>query len=334
VYNSIAISLLKDAGVRLKCIDIGSAGGFHPRMEAIREYADMIGVDADPQECARLNAAAGKNCGRYINAAVGRENEKVELILRKKRQTSSCYKTDMERVRHFHDADRFTQEGALSFTTRSLDSVCRSEKIDGIDYLKIDVEGSELAVLDGYSGSFLLAEIEVNFHPLRKDIPLFDEIMNHMRKRGYLLIDLRRIFWNPLRQKDLGNYPAKGLLMHGDALFALDPFKEANHVFLNTAAARARYLSLLCVYGYLAEALMVIDVLLKARLMSADEAKRSEEIIRRGAVPRKWRPRLARFLLSLEKWVRIPNVLKSGLLMYNYYQYDYHQGDGEPGNHD
>lgn len=328
MYASTALAILRDAGTRLKCIDVGSAGGFHPRIEAVQSQADIIGIDADPEECARLNAAA-KSWERYINAAVGREGETVELELHKKRKTSSCYKTDMERVRHFNDADRFTEEGTIFFTTRSLDSICQSEKIDRIDYLKIDVEGLELAVLGGYSGKFLLAEMEVSFHPFRKDIPLFDEIMKHMRERGFFLLDLRRTFWSPMRQKDLRNYAAKGVLMFGDALFALDPFIEDNHALLSTAAVRARYIALLCLYGYAAEALMMIDVLTDIKLMPANEAKRLENIIRRGGARHKFKPRLGRLLLFLEKWVQFPVSVKSGLFMSNYCQ-----GDGDLGNQD
>ena len=121
---------------------------------------------------------------RHINAAIGRENEKVVLELHKKRKTSSCYATDMDRVRQFQDAERFTPEGEIEFTTRTLDSVCAAENIARIDYLKVDVEGHELAVLEGCAKTFLLAEIEISFHPFRKELCLFDQIMRHMRERA------------------------------------------------------------------------------------------------------------------------------------------------------
>jgi len=319
MQSSISIALLEDADTRLKCIDVGSAGGFHPRIESVRSHADIIGIDADPEECARLNEAA-KNGERYINAAVGREGETVELELHRKRKTSSCYKTDMERVCYFYDADRFTEEGTLSFKTRSLDSICQYGGIEGIDYLKIDVEGLELA---------LLAEIEVSFHPFRKDMPLFDEIMKHMRDRGFFLLDLRRTFWSPMRQKDLKNYAAKGVLMFGDALFVLDPFLEANHALLSTPVARARYLSLLCLYGYTAEALMVIDMLSNGKVMPVNEAKKLEEIIKNGGTRHKWKAPVGRMLLFLEKWVQFPVAVRSGLFVNSCYQ-----GDGDLGNHE
>ncbi len=328
MYVSTSLALLKDAGTRLVCVDVGSAGGFHPRIEAIRSQADIIGIDADPEECARLNAAA-KAGERHINAAVGRENETVCLELHKKRTTSSCYATDINRMRHFHDVERFAKEGTISSTTRSLDSICTSEGLSRIDYLKVDVEGLELAVLQGYTGPLLVAELEVNFHPFRKDVPLFDEIMAHMRKRGFFLVDLRRTYWSPTRMRDVRNYSSKGWIMFGDALFALDPFLEANYAFLETAAARGAYLALLCLYGYAAEALMVVDVLTDVRLMTADEGKRLAGIVRKKHTHRKLKAPLGRVLLSAEKWVQFPISISSGLFVT-----DECQADGPLGNRD
>jgi len=326
MYISIAKELLKSAHTRSVCIDVGSAGGFHPRLESIRSNMDVIGFEADSEECARLNAVA-KHGDRHINAAIGRDNEKVVLEFHNKRKTSSCYKTDMNRVRYFHDAGRFTPDGEISFTTRSLDTVCASEGISRIDYVKIDVEGHELAVLEGYTGAFLLAEIEVYFHPFRKGACFFDQIMHHMRERGFILLDLRRSYWSPNRVNEIRNYGAKGLPMFGDALFVLDPFLETNYPVLSTMDARARYLSLLSLYGYTAEALMVIDVLKDKKMMPFNEAETFENIIKKGSIRRKFKLRLGRLMLFIEKWIQLPVSVRSGLFLSKYYQ-----SDGELGN--
>ena len=328
IYSSIAKKLLQSAHTRPVCIDVGSAGGFHPRLEAIRSDADIIGFDADPEECARLNAVA-RYGERHINAAIGRENQKVVLELHNKRKTSSCYKTDTDRAHHFHDAERLTPNGEIFFTTRSLDAVCASEGINRIDYVKVDVEGHELAVLEGCTKTFMLAEIEVYFHPFRKGACFFDQIMHHMRERGFILLDLRRTYWSPNRVSDMRNFGAKGLLMFGDALFVLDPFLETNYPVLSTVDARARYLSLLSLYGYTVEALMVIDVLKDKKMMPFNEAETFENIIMKGAIRRKLKLRLGRLMLFIEKWIQLPVSVRSGLFLSKYYQ-----SDGELGNLD
>ena len=124
------------------------------------------------------------------------------------------------------------------------------------------------------------------------------------------------------------NYGAKGILMHGDALFCLDPFLEINHTVLSTLDARARYLALLSLYGYTAEALMFIDVLKGVKLMPPDEAEAFRKIIK-NAVRRKLKVRLGRVMLFIEKWIQLPVSVRSGLFLSEHYQ-----GDGELGNPD
>jgi FkbM family methyltransferase len=327
-YASIAARILRSAGARPVCLDVGSAGGFHPRLEAIRSEIDIVGFDADPDECARLNAAAAPG-ERHINAAIGRDGERVVLELHRKRKTSSCYKTDLDRVRRFSEAERFDPDGEVAFTTRSLDSVCAAEDIGRIDYLKADVEGHELAVFEGCTRPFLLAEVEVYFHPFRQGACSFDQIMRHMRERGLMLLDLRRTFWSPNRAAAVRNYGAKGILVFGDALFCLDPFLESSWPALSTAEARARYLALVCLYGYTAEALMFIDVLESRQVMPPEEAQVLRGFITRGAVRRKLRARLGRFLIFIERWLQLPVAVRSGLFLDLPYQ-----ADGELGNVD
>jgi len=117
--------------------------------------------------------------------------------------------------------------------------------------------------------------------------------------------------------------------MFGDALFCLDPFLKANHAVLNTTESRARYLALLSLYGYTAEALMFIDVLKENGLMPQSEAETFKGIIVKGSVRRKLKVRLGQILLFLEKWIQFPIAVRSGLFLSKDYQ-----GDGELGNPD
>ena len=183
----------------------------------------------------------------------------------------------------------------------------------------------ELAVLEGFSGAFLAAEIEVNFHPFRRNVPLFDQIMSHMCERGFMLLDLRRTYWTPTTVTSLRSHRGKGVLMIGDALFLLDPFLERNHAVLDAAEARARYLALLCVYGYAPEALMAIDVLTASGVMPRGESAQAAGLIERHCsrpVPVGPRLPIRRFLALVERLMRLPFAVRSGLSMNRFYQAD------------
>jgi FkbM family methyltransferase len=324
-----ALAVLEEADTDLVCVDVGSAAGFHPRFREVKSRARLIGFEPDPDECSRLTRTAEPG-ERYINAALGRSGEQVSFHLHRKRNTSSVYDTDRVRLSHFDDATRLDVERVQLLRTRSLDEVGRSEGILPIDYLKVDVEGHELSVLEGYSGRLLMAEIEVTFHPFRIGVPLFDEVMRHMRQRGLFLLDLRRTYWSPGERREIRNHPTKGMLMFGDALFALDPHLEMNGHWLDTTSDRAKYLALLCLYGYPAEALMCLDVFRASRQVDDGELERIRASITRFARSRKWaQPRVARLLLLLERWFSLPIAVSEGLFLN-----DGAQTDGELGNWD
>lgn len=328
MYSSTALALLERAAAELVCVDAGSAGGVHARMQAVRARAQLIGLDADPEECARLSAAAGRS-ERHIHAAVGRQGEQVVLELHKKRQTSSSFETDMRRVSCFLDPGRFGADGQLRMTTRSLDDICAAERITRIDFLKVDVEGMELAVLAGFSGPLLAAEVEVTFHPFRQNVPLFDQIMKHMRERRFVLLGLRRTFWTPTRVTAVRNHRGKGFLMVGDALFLVDSFLERNHSIRGTLDARARYLAVMCLYGYAPEALIVVDASTASGVMPKDESGETARVIERHSskpLPAGPRLPLRRALAFVERWVKLPIAVRS-LAVTQFYQ-----GDGPLGN--
>lgn len=69
--------------------------------------------------------------------------------------------------------------------TRRLDDVA---EVQSIDYLKLDVQGSELAILQGGPrkvSQALVVHLEVQFLPFYKEQPLFAELDQELRKAGF-----------------------------------------------------------------------------------------------------------------------------------------------------
>jgi hypothetical protein len=69
----------------------------------------------------------------------------------------------------------------------------RLDDVDGCappDYVKLDVQGGELAVLQHGAETLaqaLVLEVEVEFLPIYRDQPLFGDIENLLRQRGFVL---------------------------------------------------------------------------------------------------------------------------------------------------
>ena len=79
--------------------------------------------------------------------------------------------------------------------------------------IKLDVQGSELKVLEGLKdtiNSFEVIILEVSIHNYNKDSPLFDKVMNYMNEKNYRLYDLFDL-------KRLGNN--KSFLVQFDCVF-------------------------------------------------------------------------------------------------------------------
>jgi Methyltransferase FkbM domain len=70
--------------------------------------------------------------------------------------------------------------------TRRLDDI---DEVDKVDYLKIDVQGSELAIFEGGRnklGSAVAIQTEVSFIPLYRNQPAFGEIDRFLRSLGFI----------------------------------------------------------------------------------------------------------------------------------------------------
>lgn len=101
---------------------------------------------------------------------------------------SSLLEPDLDLLDHFHGFGEWGQiVERQSLTTRRLDDI---DEIQGIDFLKLDVQGSELAILENATEklkSTLVIHVETLFVPFYKGQPLFGEIDLALRKAGFLL---------------------------------------------------------------------------------------------------------------------------------------------------
>lgn len=99
---------------------------------------------------------------------------------------TSLLEPDMEVLSHFHGfetwAEVIKKEALL---THRLDDL---KEVQDIDFIKLDVQGSELAILENgveKLKSTLVVHMEVNFIPFYKNQPLFAELDLALRKMGF-----------------------------------------------------------------------------------------------------------------------------------------------------
>jgi len=102
--------------------------------------------------------------------------------------------------------------GTQPIVVRTLDTFCREAQVAAIDFLKIDTEGNDLAVLQG-SESFLKTSqvpfilAEVGFHPNDDRKVLFDDVRDFLMPFGYHLFGIydQNLEWNGKKQIQFAN---------------------------------------------------------------------------------------------------------------------------------
>jgi FkbM family methyltransferase len=177
----------------LVLVDAGCRWGASEGWEALLGRIEVIGFDPDEEECARLNAA-GVPGRRYVPFALGARTGTARLHLTAEPACSSLYPPDRSVVeeRPLLALARPAGTGAIAVTR--LDEWLRREGIGRVDALKLDVQGSELAALEG-TGFALegvrAVETEVTFNRIYDGQPLFADIDRFLRARGFLLWRLR-----------------------------------------------------------------------------------------------------------------------------------------------
>jgi len=124
--------------------------------------------------------------------------------------------------------DTFRTMEEVQLATTTLDAVVLDRgEVPGPDFLSLDAQGSELAILTGasrlLSTTILAVQSEVMLHPLYEGQPLFGDICQFLAQYNFDLVDMR-VFsqkFRPIRSK-LG-FRGEGYVADGEALFLKRP---------------------------------------------------------------------------------------------------------------
>ncbi|BBY73411.1 hypothetical protein MPRF_03100 [Mycolicibacterium parafortuitum] len=143
--------------------------GFEPQPEALRVLQDKKG----PYE-------------RYLPHAVGDGKQHTLNICRGSGMTS-LFEPDPDTLALFDVLQPYAEVlDRVPLDTRRLDDI---DEIEHLDYLKIDIQGGELAVFSNGSGKLADAvalQTEVSFVSLYKDQPTLGDIDVELRRQGFI----------------------------------------------------------------------------------------------------------------------------------------------------
>jgi FkbM family methyltransferase len=217
---------LRLAGPDIRTIvEVGAADGRDTLIYAERcPNARIIAFEPLPENWAKLTAATeSKPSIETLNLAVSDANGEAIFHVVALADASSLLKPRKTHPTH----DKYTTEvSEIKVKTVRLDDALSTLGADNIDLLKIDAQGSELAILHGAhklleSGRIKAVFCEVQFIALYEESALFHEITSYLSALGFNLFNVFGLVHNPA-----------GQLAWADALYLYDAKNSAKNQIL------------------------------------------------------------------------------------------------------
>ena len=244
IYNrKLEKSLLElekiDPSFSINFVDVGAAEDIHPRWKRVLKYINYFGFEPDKRSSELLQKNDSCKSYNIFPIALWEKTQKLDINLTKEPRVSSSYQPNYDFLNKFKDSERFKIIKTLEVESVDLDSL----EILDIDFIKIDVQGGELDILNGSRNSLercLGLELEVEFLTLYKGQPLFGDLQKQLINYGFEFID----FVNLCRwERD--NFNGFGQCVFGDAFFLKSPEFV---IKLGKKKLLSRYLSILLLY--------------------------------------------------------------------------------------
>lgn len=272
IFQSLFLNFLNE---RFSVIDAG-ADLFNDGREAWNKIGpkniSLHVFDGDANTCKTKNHEA-KVSGldhHYFPSAVGEKKGSLVLGVPENSSNGSAFQ-----IADYLDKLTYDNNLSMQFLNKptwqielpmmDLDTYCSDVNIDYVDFLKMNIQGSELNCLRGFSNGLknvLGVELEMSFSPIYKNSPTFSDIDPFLRNVGFDFFDLLApnqmgyknnfIHHNPTRTLSIHNSPKKQLF-EAHFLYFKNPITNI-HTKLYFDKNKSKYLKLAFIaeaYGHL-----------------------------------------------------------------------------------
>jgi len=231
-------------------LDIGCSGGIDPTWRAFGDRLRALAIDASVAECERLRKAETNKGIEYLaafvsdspTAKIDLENGQASPLIFKIRDRLSFMRTNELREARLSKAEieeklrhNAWEQTHLADHTKPLvaPDLLKQRGWTDLDYLKIDIDGSDFLVLKTFDGKLaklgvLGVQLEVNFVGVGNDDEhAFHNTDRFMRRQGYELyrLDVRTYSTRALPARYVWPTPAEtvtGRPWQGEAYYARD----------------------------------------------------------------------------------------------------------------
>jgi FkbM family methyltransferase len=220
-------------------VDVGASGGIHPRWEEFTSSYKGILFEPDLRAYNKMKDEDNINLTVLNSALLDRKGE-VDFHLYKKQNVSSVYPVNPKHINKYPKSNRFRFQKTIKIKTDTLSNQLNENNISEIDFIKVDTQGSEMAIIQGandYLDNVIGLEVEAEFQLMYKGQPLFDEVNESIKQKGFNLADVKKHYSTNIRTREKD-------LVSGDALY----FKNPKQILSMESVSQEKIVRAICIY--------------------------------------------------------------------------------------
>lgn len=227
---------------KMTVVDAGARGGGElGRWRGLDSNLRLLNFEPDPKAYERIQSLANGHPGdihTYTTALARTQTGRPLYLSKASEYNTSLLPINLDRYRRkgwvyrgrkVRMSDIYEIAHTESVDCISIDDFAAKEKIADIDYIKVDIEGAELELLEESPVSLDKAmgvSVDVIFHEDWIGAPIFADVDRFLRSKGFVLYDLRSIKRNeqydaPFTLKNEGG-EEHGQIACADAIYLRD----------------------------------------------------------------------------------------------------------------
>lgn len=217
--------------------EIGARRG-GKRFKGLGEFVHYYGFEPDVKEAEKLRSTLAERkvfqSVRIFPYAIMEKSGTVSINVLRHRGCSSALLPDMDVISAYRTRRGNTNQwprffdivGRYECQAISLDEFAAKERVAGIDFVGLDTQGTEFAILTGGKGiiakTTLLVHVEMEVVPLYKNQPLIADMVRLLSDLGFRLIKLENPQYISRQPADADDAVDQGELISVDGVFCRD----------------------------------------------------------------------------------------------------------------
>ncbi|GAB5562285.1 MAG: hypothetical protein SynsKO_39320 [Synoicihabitans sp.] len=149
----------------IRLVDVGNAGAAHPGHLRLAPYSSYLGFDPDQRITPSAEGSAFQQKNILPYAVTARDTATAEFHLTEYPECSSILEPNLPAARRYSIGNFFKKTGQKSAPAITLNRALKEAKLSGIDWLKLDSQGTDLDLLQSLEPTVLNSLYRVDVEP-------------------------------------------------------------------------------------------------------------------------------------------------------------------------